>query len=307
MTSNPRTDAVIAAWLDEGPTRLTSVERSEIGDAAELIAQRRSIFPIPLAAPRRVGVFATAMLVLALALTPILLPAMIGPDLTASPSPTPSLSSTPVPPSPSPYASGCGPAIGLPLEWMGRIRTDLAGIPVDCPSASLVDPKDAALDWADIELVSHSFPSQPYWRLRLAQVPPLPRYRERDGFVLEYGLVFETTGDDIPDVVVGINDDGAEAGDYRVWVTRLDTNSTEEVLGPPYGYPVEFRHPDESHDETVYGSIEMMFTFLGGSRPFNVRRDVPLRYYAWATVSRDGEVVAWDYAPDFGWVASVIE
>ncbi|HZM72670.1 MAG TPA: hypothetical protein VFC71_04780 [Candidatus Polarisedimenticolia bacterium] len=304
MTSNPRTDAVIAAWLDEGPTHLTAAERSEIGDAAELITQRRSIFPLPFVAPRRVAVLATALLVLALALTPLILPALTWPQPTASPSPTPSLSASPVAPSPSPVASACSRATGLPLEWMGRVRTDLSGIPVDCPSASLVDPEDAALGWADIVAIrATSF--GPYWRLQLGQVPPLPGDRERDGLVLEYGVVLETTGDDVPDAVIGINDDGAEAGDYRVWVTRLDTNTTTEVLGPPYGYPVEFAHPDERRGEPV--ETQMVFTFVSGIWPFHYVQDLPLRFYAWASVSRNGEVVAWDYAPDFGWVTPTFE
>ena len=304
MTSNPRTDAVIAAWLEDGPTRLTAAERSEIGDAAELITQRRSILPISFVVPRRVAVLAAAMLVLALALTPFVLPAVIGPTPTPSPSPTPSLSASPVAPSPSPVASACNRATGLPLEWMGRVRTDLGGIPVDCPSASLVDPEDAALGWADIVGTSATTLG-PSWWLQLGQVPPLPSDRERDGLVLEYGVVLESTGDDVPDAVIGINDDGAEVGDYRVWVTRLDTNTTDEVLGPPYGYPVEFAHPDEYRGEAV--ETQMHFTFLSGIWPFHYVQDVPLRFYAWALVSRDGEVVAWDYAPDFGWVTPTFE
>ena len=46
----------------------------------------------------------------------------------------------------------------------------------------------------------------------------------------------------------------------------------------------------------------MVFTFLGGSRPPGINGNT--RFYAWASVEEDGAVVAWDYAPDGGWIGN---
>ena len=45
----------------------------------------------------------------------------------------------------------------------------------------------------------------------------------------------------------------------------------------------------------------MSFWFLDGAPSFlDVGPDA--RYYAWSSYSKDGSVVAWDYAPNFGWL-----
>jgi hypothetical protein len=49
--------------------------------------------------------------------------------------------------------------------------------------------------------------------------------------------------------------------------------------------------------------LSCKFNFLGGSRPERI--DHKTRFYAWASVSVNGDVVAWDYAPDVGWLSSV--
>jgi hypothetical protein len=43
----------------------------------------------------------------------------------------------------------------------------------------------------------------------------------------------------------------------------------------------------------------MLFTFFPGSDPPGF--DSSSRIYAWSVVTRGGEVVAWDYAPDAAW------
>jgi hypothetical protein len=45
----------------------------------------------------------------------------------------------------------------------------------------------------------------------------------------------------------------------------------------------------------------MHFTFLPGSAPADLNPQM-VRFYAWASATRDGEVLAWDYAPDTGWL-----
>jgi hypothetical protein len=105
----------------------------------------------------------------------------------------------------------------------------------------------------------------------------------------------------VPDHLVGINNDASEAGRFRIWVTNLATGATEEQDGPPYGFPIEFSHPDEREPGAGdAGNPGMVFTFLPGTRPAGVT--VSTRFYAWASVEEAGTVVAWDYAPDIGWV-----
>ena len=62
--------------------------------------------------------------------------------------------------------------------------------------------------------------------------------------VIAYGLTLEINGDGVASPP-GIDNDAPRRGDFRVWVTDLATGDTDEQLGPPYGFPVEFSHPDE--------------------------------------------------------------
>jgi hypothetical protein len=45
----------------------------------------------------------------------------------------------------------------------------------------------------------------------------------------------------------------------------------------------------------------MTFEFLPGSAPADLNPQT-VRFYAWASTTRDGEVLAVDYAPDTGWL-----
>lgn len=172
---------------------------------------------------------------------------------------------------------------------------------------SAIDGNDATREYVDIVRVEVDSPSQPHWRISLAAAPPKATTLDPTQTVISYGLAFETTGDDAPDHVVGISTDATEAGRFRVWVTDLATGATEEQDGPPYGYPVEFAHPDERQpgDPGDPGEPVMLFTFLNGSRPPGV--GVSTRFYAWASVEEEGTVVAWDYAPDVGWLGAPAE
>jgi hypothetical protein len=163
---------------------------------------------------------------------------------------------------------------------------------------------DTATPYVDIEQVRVDSASQPHWRLLLAAPPPETATLDPARSVISYGLTFETTGDDDPDYVVGISNEASRAGEYRVWVTDLATGETDEQDGPPYGLPVEFAHPDERSAEEM-PEPEMVFTFLGGTRPPGV--SLRTRFYAWASLEEDGVVVAWDYAPDVGWIGAPAE
>lgn len=181
-------------------------------------------------------------------------------------------------------------------EWMGRIRPDAPSMRVLCAQHSWLDPRDASISGVDIVGVRVSPLGQAHYRMTLAGKPPARRTLERAGLNVAYGFVVDTTYDGIPDFIVGIED--RVGGSFRVWVTNLSRNETDEQLGAPYGWPVEFRHPDEQGVEDP-DPAGMTFTFLPGTAPFPPRAG--FRYYMWASATRGEEVVAWDYAPDDGW------
>lgn len=169
------------------------------------------------------------------------------------------------------------------------------------------DPVDSSVGWVDVKRVVFHEHFQPDWDIELAAKPPLARGLE-SGQLIAYGLVLDTNGDSVADYVVGIDNDAPKRGDFHVWVTDLATGETDEQIGPPYGYPIEFSHPDEQEGGTFGFGIEpdqeppnMAFTFIGGSEPPDLNLET-VRWYAWAYATRDGEVFAWDYAPDYGWL-----
>lgn len=170
----------------------------------------------------------------------------------------------------------------------------------DGPTFIWQDPLDAAEGWVDVERVDfHSEGGQPSWYIELAAKPPLAADLE-PGLIIAYGLVLDTGGDGVADHVIGIDNDAPARGDFHVWVTDLATGVTDEQIGPPYGFPVEFRHPDEHQPGDGPGPPTMGFTFLPGTTPAGLFPET-VRFYAWTSATRDGEVIAWDYAPDTGW------
>jgi len=162
------------------------------------------------------------------------------------------------------------------------------------------DPLDAAERWVDVERGAFHSEGQPHWYIELAAKPPLAADLE-PGSLIAYGLVLETTGDLVPDYLIGIDNDAPQQGDFHVWVTNLATGETDEQIGPPYGLPIEFAHPDETQPGDSPGPPSMVFTFLPGSQPAGFSPET-VRFYAWASATNQGEVLAWDYAPDTGWI-----
>ena len=190
--------------------------------------------------------------------------------------------------------------------WPGPVHIP-PGMPVG-PQAlgwgglAQAESPDAQLNWLDITSVGASTEfGQLTWRIELAGSPPRAEGLDPAQTVISYGLVCETTGDGRADYVVGINNDAPVRGQFRVWVTDLASGSTTEQVGPPYGFPVEFRHPDEaSPDEPVSRTVTLLF--LRGAVPPGLTEDS--RYYAWSALARAGETVAWDYAPLTTWIGN---
>lgn len=155
------------------------------------------------------------------------------------------------------------------------------------------DPNDSSVRWVDVKRVRF-YGSEPSWYIELAAKPPKAASLA-PGEVIAYGVVLETTGDGDADYLIGIDNDAPKQGDYHVWLTDLTTGETNEQIGPPYGFPIDFSHPDETGDPFM----NLIFLFDEAPADLNPKT---VRWYAWASASSDGEVYAWDYAPDAGWV-----
>jgi hypothetical protein len=166
------------------------------------------------------------------------------------------------------------------------------------------DGRDAAVPGVDISAIHWSVTGQSTWSIGLAGWPPRADALDPDQTIIAYGVVLDTDADRVPDYEFGINNDAAEAGEYRVWITDLATGVRDERVGGPYGFPVEFRHPDEQRpQDAMPGQAwepSMVFTFLPGARPSGSPAE--WQFYVWASVTEDGEVVAGDYGPDVGWL-----
>jgi hypothetical protein len=199
------------------------------------------------------------------------------------PAKEPTLTPTPTPPSVvwSPVREGVALAVHHGSTWW--------------------DPHDTAVAWVDVEHVRYDEVStQPSWSIELAARPPLAANLE-PGQLIAYGLVLDTTGDGVADYVIGIDNDAPKQGDFHVWVTDLATGETDEQIGGPYGFPIEFFHPDERGPGDGPSTRTMVFSFFRSTAPSDL---IParVRWYAWASAARGGEVVAMDYAPDAGWM-----
>jgi hypothetical protein len=192
-----------------------------------------------------------------------------------------------------------------PAAWSGPVRVGSSIRPMVTDDGGIrwswSDAVDANPAWIDIAHVHWFQGGQDQWWIELSAMPPMASRLDPEQTLISYGLAFETTGDEVPDYIVGIRNHAPYSRDFRVWVTDLATGETEEQVGPPYGYPVEFSHPDEKRGDTLDPEElrTMVFTFLGAP-PWG--HDVEARVYAWASLTEAGEVVAWDYAPDDGWL-----
>jgi hypothetical protein len=198
-----------------------------------------------------------------------------------------------------------------PAGWSGPVRSGFANHTArpdpETEGWSWSDAVDADPAWIDIVDVSwlglawhDSFGGRgvdDYWNIVLSAKPPIASRLDPEQTLISYGLAFETTGDEVPDYIVGISNHARYSPDFRVWVTDLATGETEEQIGGPYGFPVDFSHPDEPHPPELTDEAQRTVSlFLLGDI------DDDARVYAWASLTEAGEIVAWDYAPDDGWL-----
>jgi hypothetical protein len=192
-----------------------------------------------------------------------------------------------------------------PASWSGPVRIGSSIHPMLSDDGgtrwSWSDAVDATPPWIDIAQVRWLQVGQDNWNIVLSAKPPIASRLDPEQTLISYGLAFETTGDEVPDYIVGISNHAAYSREFRVWVTDLATGETEEQIGGPYGIPVDFSHPDEMADP-IFSPEERrtLQLFFLGAPPWGT--DSEARMYAWASLTEAGEVVAWDYAPDDGWL-----
>lgn len=196
-------------------------------------------------------------------------------------------------------------APALPLRWVGPVPIATRGwptVPLRSPrhdpfNVAWPDGNDAETPWVDITGVRYRFDDLRSWFVTLEESPPRGPELSRKGQVLTFGIVLDTTGDGLPDRLGALNNTAPDLEDFRVWVTNLATGETETRIGPPYGFPMEFRHPDEGSGG-MFDARTVWMTFLG---PEPDRGERHPGFYVFATLSEGGQVVAWDTAPNVGW------
>jgi hypothetical protein len=226
--------------------------------------------------------------------------------------PAPSIRTVPIAsipaPSTSPLSRGSTPAPSTsPGIWPGPLHlgvgAPIVALPVDGLtrfSVVVPDARDIRVGGADIIGVQASR----QWRIGLAAKPPKATVLTAQSTVISYGFVFDRNGDDVADLLFGIANDAPRPGDFRVWVTDLATGATKEQVGPPYGTPLEFEHPDDQTpgDGPSSQIPSVTLHYLTGGP---VSQNKNARFYARSSVAVDGRVVAWDYAPDAAWLDPV--
>jgi hypothetical protein len=202
-------------------------------------------------------------------------------------------------------------------QWSGPVRAD-AALPVipRRKARGWTDPRDAAFDGIDLRRVAgrgreyngvavidgqniSSF-SAGGWGFRLAARPPRVEALAATQRIIDYGVVIDADGDRDPDCQIGINNDARQHGGFpvfRVWITNLRTGTTVEQVGPPYGGLVEFGHPSERGSRRWAG-----LAFLGGQPTHCLRFTPSSTFYAYSSLTEEGEVTAWDFAPDRAWL-----
>jgi hypothetical protein len=160
---------------------------------------------------------------------------------------------------------------------------------------------DAIPAWADVARVSVTREFQ-NWRLELGGDAPRRGALASEDVVLAFGFVMDTTGDGVADYVVGIDTDAAPTA-VHVWLTDLASGETRERFAGPYGDPFDFSTSLETEDDAMAGDRTPGGSFFNvGFAPAELFDLDTARFYAWSSVTQAGELVAWDYAPDAGWL-----
>lgn len=195
------------------------------------------------------------------------------------------------------------------LGWTGPVRAERAGAAVGTLATAAdstltwSEAADTAPRWVDIAHVGIN-PDFQNWQLELGLDHPRREALSRAGQVLGFGFVMDTNGDGVADYVVGIDSDAAPPA-VHVWLTDLASGETDERFAGPYGDPFDFGTSLEGEvDPTVPQRAPGGSFFNVGFAPAELFDLETARFYAWSSLTEDGEVVAWDYAPDTGWLSA---
>lgn len=244
----------------------------------------------------------------------VIQPPWVNPTLIPTPRPTTALlpcgqsSSTPAA-STSPEVLSWSPERAS-ADWPGEMRPEPSGCtpfvtPATCaismgpcrPGARtgllytdpLGDASPMALAFVDIVKGEFSvlgcYGSRPCVAFELAATLPRPLPSPGDDWIA-YGIVADTTGDGRADMRWGI-DNAAGGDELRIWQADLTTGRTD--ISPCC--------QDLLMDASFPGDAGPARGLIGPASSWNV-----FRFYVWASVIRDGAIVATDYAPDFGWL-----
>lgn len=200
---------------------------------------------------------------------------------------------SPVTPTPNPSAT----------QWPGPVRPgaslptvpDTQLGPSSNPWRGWADPRDTSVGQIDIRLLAG-------WGLQLHQAEQLEAWLDAQDRVVEYGLVVDTDGDRVADCQLALSTDAPIRGQYRVLLKNLRTGAEDERVGPPYGFPFEFGFPDGTSSPDA---PSLYIEFLGAwQQPCQAPRS-RIHWYAYASLTEDGRVTAWDYAPDAAWLRTL--
>ena len=209
-------------------------------------------------------------------------------------------------------------------DWPGPLRPEPAGGDADvgildesnsAAEERFTDPVgDAGMALVDISQVLSRVGC--WWSLTTERcaffdtvAPSEPMPSPADTWIA-YGIVVDYTGDGRPDVRFGIDNArdperscplaAAIGCRTRMWRTDLNTGETlessrlEDPTLPPRGAGMDADVP--SLDDPDCGSC------LGHIWVQKIDDEQVFRFYVWASVIQDGNIVATDYAPDAGWV-----
>lgn len=195
------------------------------------------------------------------------------------------------------------------ITWSGPVRPagDPGAVVMLQPRAdgAMVwsEAPDVAPGWADVARVSVIAEFQ-NWSIGLAADSPRRDGLSSEDLVLAFGYVVDTTGDGVADYELGIDTD-AVAPAVHVWLTDLVSGEMRERFSAPYGDPFDFwtsLEGDGGRREPNRGAGGTFFNV--GFAPDELFDLDKARFYAWSSLSEDGQVVAWDYAPDDGWLVA---
>lgn len=197
-------------------------------------------------------------------------------------------------------------------DWPGPLRVEPPGcVPILVPASTAGEIADYSYhDSADdgeqafgvIDIVDVQFradcwfaPSVCVYFDMAADVPePMPDPADQ---WIAYGIVVDTTGDGRPEFRYGIDNAAPDADGGRMWRVDLTTGSTYSPIG--------ILEAPQVMDAVFPSDRDLGLTagFNPGSVYAKRLPDQPVfRFYVWASVIVDGQIVATDYAPDSGWI-----